>query len=251
MVSRRSALLRELGCAYKTAFVMFHKLREVTGLQRTKEKLTGIVEVDGVWVGGKLKAKNPIDGQKKRDHRKLRQEDFPPDEWAKIQKSLARKRSIVTLRERRRGGRTISFVARTEAEAVMDVLALTHPEATIHSDDAPHWNVLGLHRKLRTVNHSKTYYSKGVHTNWAESYNSRVRRAERGVHHVLSGRHLQGYADEFAWREDFRRVSNGQQFTTIMRGAAAAPVSREWKGYWQRRKGDAPTSTRQRMALPG
>lgn len=242
-------LSREMRCSYKAAFVLAHKLREVMGLQRTKEKLTGIVEVDGVWIGGYFKHKNPIDGRRQ-NKRSPRREDFTAEEWERVLKAQARRRSIVTLRERRRGGRTISFVARTEAERVIDILALTAPEAVLHTDEAPHWNMLDLHRVRRSVNHSKTYYSEGVHTNLAESFNSRVRRAERGVYHHISGRHLQGYADEIAWREDYRRVSNGQQFTTIMRGAALAPVSREWKGYWQRRKGDDPGPSRQRMVLP-
>ena len=39
---------------------------------------------------------------------------------------------------------------------------------------------------------------------------------------------------EMAWREDFRRVSNGGQFVMIVDAAMSAPVSRQWKGYWQR-----------------
>ena len=39
---------------------------------------------------------------------------------------------------------------------------------------------------------------------------------------------------EMAWREDFRRVSNGGQFVMIVDAATSAPVSRQWKGYWQR-----------------
>jgi hypothetical protein len=37
------------------------------------------------------------------------------------------------------------------------------------------------------------------------------------------------------WREDNRRVSNGEQYCAIVAAAAAHPVSRQWKGYWQRR----------------
>lgn len=37
-----------------------------------------------------------------------------------------------------------------------------------------------------------------------------------------------------AWREDNRRVSNGEQFLSATASALAHPVSRQWKGYWQR-----------------
>jgi ISXO2-like transposase domain len=69
----------------------------------------------------------------------------------------------------------------------------------------------------------------------AESYFSRLRRAEIGTHHHIVGRYLGAYAAEMDWREDNRRESNGAQFDRITRAAAAHPVSRQWKGYWQRR----------------
>ena len=43
------------------------------------------------------------------------------------------------------------------------------------------------------------------------------------------------YAAEMDWREDRRRFSNGEQFAAIVTAAAKHPVSRRWKGYWQRR----------------
>jgi hypothetical protein len=41
-------------------------------------------------------------------------------------------------------------------------------------------------------------------------------------------------AAEMAWREDNRRVSNGEQYLIAVNAALAHPVSRQWKGYWQR-----------------
>ena len=38
-----------------------------------------------------------------------------------------------------------------------------------------------------------------------------------------------------AWRENNRRVSNGAQYLGVTAAAFYAPVSRQWKGYWQRR----------------
>ncbi len=71
-------------------------------------------------------------------------------------------------------------------------------------------------------------------TNQAESYFSRLRRSEIGVHHHISGRYLHSYADEMAWREDNRRKPNGAQYLLVAAAALGHPVSREWKGYWQR-----------------
>jgi len=48
-----------------------------------------------------------------------------------------------------------------------------------------------------------------------------------------SGRYLGAYASEMAWREDNRRVSNGEQYLMATNAALKHPVSRQWKGYWQ------------------
>jgi hypothetical protein len=46
--------------------------------------------------------------------------------------------------------------------------------------------------------------------------------------------YLAAYAAEMDWREDHRRLSNGEQFMMMVSAAACRPVSRQWKGYWQR-----------------
>ena len=46
-------------------------------------------------------------------------------------------------------------------------------------------------------------------------------------------RYLSAYASEMAWREDSRRVSNGEQYLMATNAALKHGVSRQWKGYWQ------------------
>ena len=52
-------------------------------------------------------------------------------------------------------------------------------------------------------------------TNNAESFFSRMRRAEIGTHHSIAGPYLSAYASEMAWREDHRRKSNGAQYVCL------------------------------------
>ena len=59
----------------------------------------------------------------------------------------------------------------------------------------------------------------GACTNWAESYFSRLRRAEMGQHHHISGKYLLAYAREMAWKEDNRRVANGTQHEMVTASA--------------------------------
>ena len=70
----------------------------------------------------------------------------------------------------------------------------------------------------------------GACTNQAESFFSRLRRAEIGMHHHIAGRCLKSYADEMAWRENNRRRSNGELYLAMADAALKHTVSRQWKG---------------------
>jgi hypothetical protein len=74
----------------------------------------------------------------------------------------------------------------------------------------------------------------GACTNQAESYFSRIRRAELGHHHHISGPYLLRYAQESAWREDARRVDNGTQVRRVTQLALNSKPSVDFSGYYQR-----------------
>ena len=71
-------------------------------------------------------------------------------------------------------------------------------------------------------------------TNWAEEFFSRMRRAEQGDHHHIAGPYLLRYAQEASWREDHRRVSNGDQVHLVSGLAMKRKPSVDFCGYWQR-----------------
>lgn len=213
-------LSRELKCAYKTAFVLAHKLREAIGSLQATRKLTGIVEIDGMVTGGHHKQANY-----KKNRRDMRS-------------SNPKRQTIVNMRERRHGGRTISFVCRNEADALPTILAHVDRSAKVRTDEGTSWQILPAYfADHKTVNHKVALMINGVHTNWVESFNGRIRRGIKGVHHRISGRYLQNYADEFAWREDHRRIANGTQFAILMKASTHQPKSDRWHGYWRSRGG--------------
>jgi hypothetical protein len=64
---------------------------------------------------------------------------------------------------------------------------------------------------------------------------SRACAAPRSAFITISpGRYFAAYVAEMAWREDNRRVSNGEHYLMTASAALKHPVSRQWKGYWQR-----------------
>jgi ISXO2-like transposase domain len=74
----------------------------------------------------------------------------------------------------------------------------------------------------------------GACTNQAEEYFSRLRRAEIGIHHHIAGAYLLRYAQESSWREDNRRVANGDQVSHVAALAMKRGKSVDFTGYWQR-----------------
>ena len=97
----------------------------------------------------------------------------------------------------------------------------------------------GLHAKFdtRRVNHAVEYRSDaGTTNNLAESYFSRFRRMQYGQCHKFGNLYLNNYANEAAYREDTRRMSNGDIFDGICTKCAVTPTSRDWCGYWQGNK---------------
>ena len=140
------------------------------------------------------------------------------------------RQSLVVARER--GGRTIPTVVAKESDAVPFIRQHVAPGSVVHADEAPGWDRLHGNFEMRRINHSVAYSMNGAGTNQAKSFFSRMRRAELGQHHHVSGKYLFAYAYEMAWKEDNRRVANGSQHEAVV--GLAHPVSRNWAGYWQR-----------------
>jgi hypothetical protein len=136
---------------------------------------------------------------------------------------------------REREGRTLTHVTQTEAEGVA-LVAANVSKGSVHADEASHWDKLEAYFPIKRINHQQAYSKDGACTNQAESFFSRLRRAEIGIHHHISSLHLGAYATEMAWREDCRREGNGTQYAMLISAVGVAAKSGQWRGYWQRRK---------------
>jgi transposase-like protein len=210
-------LSRDLDVQYKTAFVLTHKLREAMQSEVNRCEISGSVEIDGAYFGGYVKPAN------KKDHR--------------IDRRLLRNKSgkrevVIVMRERK--GEALPFVAKSEHEGLPTIEQKVANGSTIYADEATSWDHLHDKYLTKRINHSEAYADGDVCTNQAESFFSRLRRAEIGTHHKIAGPYLDNYASEMAWRENNRRVSNGELYILAANAALKHPVSREWKGYWQR-----------------
>jgi hypothetical protein len=73
----------------------------------------------------------------------------------------------------------------------------------------------------------------GISLTLAESFFSRIRRAKIGHRHRVAGPYLASYARESVWREDNRRVSNGDQTRHTVKLALSNGPSVDFRGYRQ------------------
>jgi transposase-like protein len=214
------ALSRDLDVQYKTAFVLGHKIREAMAAEVKGATIGGagrVVEIDGCHVGGHVRPRNE---KKHRQDRRL------------TGNRAGTRRVVVALRER--GGRTLTMAFKTEAASIDFIKSRVDGATIVHADEAPGWNALHSRFDTRRINHQDAFSLHGACTNAAESLFSRLRRAEIGHHHHLSGAYLDRYARETAFREDHRRGANGEQFGAVVGLVARNGPSVDFCGYWQR-----------------
>jgi len=71
------------------------------------------------------------------------------------------------------------------------------------------------------VHHSSEQYvnEDGEHVNAAESFSAILKRGHYGIFHSLSKQHLQRYCNEFAFRWNQRKVTDGERMIAAIRGA--------------------------------
>jgi ISXO2-like transposase domain/Transposase zinc-ribbon domain len=211
----------EADMAYKSAFVLAQKMREAQIKAQLGRQLSGIVEIDGSIYGGYYHQVN-----EKADRVDLRKGDL-----------TGKKMTIVVARERstpERVGLSVCTVVPHEADSRPFIFDSVDRMASVHADDGSHWDSLRVALNVDQVNHSQRYFDKGVCTNQAESYFSRVQRMELGTHHHIAGPYLWGYGCDGVWREDHRRETQAERFDSVLSGLLQNTVSRTMKGYWQR-----------------
>ncbi|MGO9399110.1 MAG: IS1595 family transposase [Xanthobacteraceae bacterium] len=214
------ALSRDLCVSYKAAFVLLHKLREAMAAEMKGRVIGGdgkVAEVDSGYFGGYVRPTNLA--EKRKDRR------FAMNQSGK-------RKAVVVIRER--DGNTLPAVFRTEGQALNFIRSRIAKGTLVNADESPNWNELHSRFEMKRINHEEAYSLDGACTNWAEEFFSRMRRAEIGHHHHIAGSYLLRYAQEASWREDNRRLSNGEQVNRLTGLAMKQKTSVDFTGYWQR-----------------
>ncbi|MCU1285020.1 MAG: putative Transposase [Acidobacteriales bacterium] len=192
---------RTLGVSYKTAWYLCHRIR--AAMKDAEFKLSGIVEIDETYVGGKGKPQST--------------------KWLN-------KTPVIGIRER--GGR-LHFIKASNLtkEKMYDIIAknVANDVEIIVTDESKLYNfdMTQFEKKHKTVCHSKGEYVRGeVYTNTVESAFSLLKRGIIGTWHRVSPKHLPAYLDEMTFR--FNRRKNSDLFLdTLKHMVTADPLTFE------------------------
>lgn len=182
---------RELGITYRSAWHLCHRVRLAMRMEPLASKLggagtSGIVEVDETYIGGK--AGNNA-------HKNFKPKPKP---------------IVMTLVERQGEVRPTHLVRLTRNAARHVMQKYIDDTAYIMTDSSPIYANMGKDFAGHdAVNHSEEYVRGIVHVNFAESFHALLKRGVFGTFHHISKRHLHRYLDEFAFRWNTRKATDG------------------------------------------
>jgi len=198
---------RQTGLSYKSALFMMHRIRHAMSTDYTDPpKLTGIVEADETFIGGR---------QKKRGWNRNMADPKP---WADpaIQKPKIPVMAII-----QRGGEVrTAIIPKVNAENVSRVLrAHVDPSARLMTDEQRAYYMIGRDfADHQRVSHYLGEYARGdAHCNSCEGFFALVKRGLVGTFHSVSEKHLHRYLSEFEFRWNTRKVDDGERTERAIR----------------------------------
>ncbi len=182
-------LARDLEINKNTAWRISMKIRDAMNERDQRELLSGIVEVDETYVGGKPR-KGSKHNKRGRGTKKTPVVGFIERD-GKVKASAEIKRNLTAKR--------LSTLVRRNVDI---------RNTTLITDKYKGYR--GIHNFMlhKTIDHQKWYVDGDAHTNNIESFWAILKRGIAGQFHKVSDKYLQKYLDEFCYRFNYRNYED-------------------------------------------
>ena len=190
---------RQTGLTYKSALFLMHRVRFAMEPEQPEPKLSGTVEVDETYVGGKPREK----GTSKRGRG-------------------TSKTPVMALIERNGNARTVVPERVTAATLKGAIRQHVDCSSRIITDDFSSYHGIGkeFDGGHDIVKHSIGEYTRGdIYTNTAESFFSLLKRGIHGTFHHVSKKHLHRYVSEFEFRWNTRDLEDGARTVAAIKSS--------------------------------
>ena len=186
-------LARNLGVTQKTAWFMSHRIRLAMEIGHFDAPLSGEVEADETYVGGKAKFQH----ENKKKH---------------IGTGGMGKVAVMGLLERHGEIRARVVPSVRKGTLQKAVRASVAPGSTLYTDASYSYRGLQTDYVDEVIDHAESYVRDRVHTNGLENFWSLFKRMIYGTHHSVEPEHLDRYLDEATYRFNSREVTDTTRF---------------------------------------
>lgn len=194
-------LARSLGVTQKTAWFMLHRIRlAIQAGSMVHSKLTGTVEVDESWIGGKARYMH----QKVKKARGINRGNVhgKTPVMAVLQRGTKRKSSKVVAEV---------IIAADKDTLDRKVRHYVLKGSEVHTDEHKAYADLSDEYTHKVVNHAEAYVQDGVHTNGLENFWSLLKRTIKGTYVSVEPFHLFRYLSEQVFRFNERKDKEGDR----------------------------------------
>jgi transposase-like protein len=215
---------RAIGVTQKTAWFMLQRIRLAMQDEDSGGKLSGEVEVDETYIGGK--ARNMHAAKRKALMSTIREDGKPSksNRWAG-------KVPVVGILERCTFGasRVKTMTVDNVKKHQMQSLVREHVEqgSEVMTDALHSYHGLKHDYDHQVVDHAECYAKGNVHTNGLESYWSLLKRALKGTYISVEPFHLFRYLDEQAFRFNERWGKDADRFELLLKAVVGRRLT--WK----------------------